>query len=53
MLKTGEVRSCTQMVVLPGLQVLDPRKHVQVASRVLLNDIHDIIGPQAFLEPPL
>lgn len=44
---------CIVNVHLPGLQVLNARQHVQVTCRVLLDHIHDIIGPQALLEPPL
>lgn len=38
---------------MPGLQVLDAGQHVQVARRVLLDHVHDVVGPQALLEPPL
>lgn len=38
---------------LPGLKVLDTGQHVQVARRVLLDHVHDVVGPQALLEPPL
>lgn len=38
---------------MPALQVLDARQHVQVACRVLLDHVHDVVGPQTLLEPPL
>lgn len=45
--------SCSWTLVLPGLQVLDARQHVQMACRILLNHIHYIIRPQALFKPPL
>lgn len=35
----------------PGLQVLDPAQHVQVASRVLLDHVLHVIRPQGLFEP--
>lgn len=52
-LKTAAIHTVKVNVHLPGLQVLDAGQHVQVARRVLLDHIHDIVGPQALLEPPL
>lgn len=37
----------------PRLQALDPAQHVQVSSRVLLDDILDVVGTQGLLELPL
>ena len=34
----------------PGLQVLDPAEHVQVAGRVLLDHVLHVVRPQRLLE---
>lgn len=44
---------CSWTLVLPGLQALDARQHVQMACWILLNHIHYIIRPQALFKPPL
>lgn len=35
---------------MPGLKVFNPGEHVQVTGRVLLDDVHHVVGPKALLK---